>query len=165
MEFLDYIDGTLCNAIYHELAKKIMRKINAFKPQVVMTIERRGVSGHLDHIAVSMITTYAYIHTKVVQKLYYHCLTKKIRESEGRLDDYFVYFPEGYKDEEITTKIKFDKYWDQKVAAMKAHQSQIKDVDFILSRYSKLPRVDSFILQYHREIKTKFPEKDLFTGL
>ncbi|OGG14836.1 hypothetical protein A2773_07090 [Candidatus Gottesmanbacteria bacterium RIFCSPHIGHO2_01_FULL_39_10] len=165
VEFLDFVDGTLCNAIYHDLAKKIMRKINSFKPQVIMTIERRGVSGHLDHIAVSMITTYSYIHTNVAKKLYYYCLTKEARESEGRLDDYFVYFPEGYPDAEITTKINIEKYWDQKVEAMKAHKSQIKDVNFILSRYRRLPKVDSFILQYHRGVKVKFPETDLFAGL
>jgi len=63
------------------------------------------------------------------------------------------------------TKINIEKYWDQKVEAMKAHKSQIKDVNFILSRYRRLPKVDSFILQYHRGVKVKFPETDLFAGL
>lgn len=165
VEFLNFMDGRLCNAIYHELADKIIKKINGFKPQAVLTTERRGVSGHLDHIAVSMVTTYSYLHTKVANKLYYHCLSNKIRKSEGRLDDYFVYFPEGYDEDEITTKIDFTPHWDKKVTAMQAHQSQIQDVRFILARYKNLPKVDNLILQYHRGIKVYLPETDLFAGI
>jgi LmbE family N-acetylglucosaminyl deacetylase len=163
VEFLNYIDGTLCNAIYHELAGKIIKKINEFRPQVIITVERRGVSGHLDHIAVSMITTYAFLKTSEPVKLYYQCLPKGMRDK--MMDDYFVYFPEGYGEDEITTKIDIDCCWETKVAAMKAHGSQIKDVKNILSRWKKYPKIDNFILQFHRGIKVKFPEEDLFSGL
>lgn len=165
VDFLDYMDGRLCNAIYHELAEKIMAKIKSFKPDVIITIERRGVSGHLDHIAISMITTYAHLKTKIAKKLYYHCLSDTARKSEGRLDNYFVYFPEGYKDSEITTKIDFLPYWDKKVAAMNAHQSQIQDVRFILKRYKHLPKTDCFILQFHHRVQVMLPETDLFAGI
>jgi N-acetylglucosamine malate deacetylase 2 len=163
VEFLDYCDGDLCNNIYHDLAGKIMKKIESFKPQIILTAEQRGVSGHLDHIAVSMITTYAYLHTKDPKKLYYHCLTKKIRNSMKH--EYFIYFPEGYKEDEITTRIDYSKYQDLKVQAMKQHKSQMKDVTSILERYKDLPKTDNFILQYHRNIKTTFPETDLFAGI
>jgi len=163
VEFLNYIDGTLCNAIYHELADKIIKKINEFKPQVIVTVERRGVSGHLDHIAVSMITTYAFLKTSYPKKLYYQCLPKNMRDKV--MDDYFVYFPEGYDEDEITTRIDISCCWEKKVVAMKAHQSQIKDVKNILSRWEKYPKIDNFILQFHRGIKVKFPETDLFSGL
>jgi LmbE family N-acetylglucosaminyl deacetylase len=163
VEFLDFIDGTLCNAIYHKLADKIIKKINKFKPQVVLTVERRGVSGHLDHIAVSMITTYSYLKTKVANKLYYHCLPIEVRDK--RMEDYFIYFPEGYSREEITTRIDYSCCWKQKVEAMMAHQSQIKDVRQLVARFQKWPKVDHFILQYHQGIKIKFPEADLFAGI
>lgn len=163
VEFLDYIDGQLCNAIYHELADKIIKKINEFKPQVLMTVERRGVSGHLDHIALSMITTYAYLKTSHPVKLYYHCLPKKMRDKI--MDDYFVYFPEGYDEDEITTKIDIDCCWETKVKAMQAHRSQMKDVSNILARWEKWPKIDNFILQFHRRIRPQLPESDLFSGI
>lgn len=163
VEFLDFIDGQLCNAIYHQLAEKIIKKINEFKPQVVLTSERRGISGHLDHIAVSMTTTYAFLKTKVSQKLYYNCLLKGTRDRMR--DDYFVYFPEGYPESEITTKIDYTPYWKLKKEAMLAHQSQLKDVRALLTRFTKFPKVDHFILQYHRGVKVSLPETDLFAGI
>ena len=163
VEFLGFTDGTLCNAIYHQMADKIIAKINKFKPQIVLTVERRGVSGHLDHIATSMITTYSYLKTNIANKLYYHCLPNKIYDE--RMQVYFVYFPEGYSESEITTRIDYSPVWEKKVGAMTAHKSQLKDVRTLLNRFQKYPKADHFILQYHRGIKVKLPETDLFTGI
>ena len=163
VDFLDFIDGHLCNANYHDLAKKIIAKIKSFKPQVVMTLDRLGVSGHLDHIAVSMITTYSYLKTRDAYKLYYFCLSKQQRRLEG--DDYFVYFPEGYSEDQITTRINYSEFFKIKSSAMYQHQSQLVDVKAILSYLIKIPKIDNFILQYHRKVSVKFPETDLFTGI
>ncbi len=163
VEFLDFIDGELRNNIYHKIAEKIIKKIKDFKPQIVLTVERRGVSGHLDHIAVSMITTYSYLKTKIANKLYYHCLPAEMRDK--RMEDYFVYFPEGYSRDEITTRINYSCCWDEKVKAMTAHQSQINGVNALLARFQKWPKVDHFILQYHQDVKVKLPETDLFAGI
>ena len=164
VEFLDYIDGTLSNSIYHEIAGKIIKKIKEFQPQVLLTTERLGVSGHLDHIAISMITTYSYLHCQYkVNKLYYHCLPKERREKE--LDDYFVYFPEGYDQKDITTRIDFSDFWDKKEAATKCHQSQLHDVVRILRRWEGQPKVDHYILQLHQSVKINLPETDLFAGI
>lgn len=163
VEFLGFEDGHLCNAIYHEMADAIIKKINDFKPQVIMTEERRGVSGHLDHVACSMITTYAYQKTKYPSKLYYQCLSKK--NTNVRKMDYFIYFPEGYSEEEITTRIDYKDFWKIKRKAMMAHKSQWKDVIALLAFYTFWPKIDNFILQYHRGIKVKLPETDLFAGI
>ncbi len=163
VEFLDFIDGTLCNANYHQLAAKISKKINSFQPQVIMTMERLGVSGHLDHIAVSLTTTYAFLHSSFGDKLYYHCLPKESREKD--LDNYFIYFPEGYDQDDITTRIDWSEYWDRKVKAMKQHQSQKQDVERILKRIVKQAHIDHFILQHYCKITPRFPETDLFAGI
>src|SRR3989338_4568366 len=149
VEFLNFIDGRLCNANYHDLAKKIIAKIKSFKPQVVMTTERLGVSGHLDHIAVSMVTTYSYLKTKEAYKLYYYCLSKQQRRHEG--GDYFIYFPEGYSEDQITTKIDYTKFFEKKIFAMYQHQSQLSDAKTIHSYLEKIPKIDNFILQHHRK--------------
>lgn len=164
VEFLDFVDGTLSNAVYHKLADKIIKKIEDFKPQVLMTTDRLGISGHLDHIAVSMITTYSYLHSKHrVNKLYYYCMPKERREKA--LDDYFVYFPEGYDLKDLTTRIDFSDYWDKKERAMKAHQSQLQDVTRILARWKGQAKIDYFILQFHQGVKVRLPETDLFAGI
>jgi N-acetylglucosamine malate deacetylase 2 len=163
VEFMDYEDGRLCNALYHEIAGKIIRKINDFKPQVILTVERLGVSGHLDHIAISMITTYSFLKTKLPQKLYYHCMPRKWYDQRAR--EYFVYFPEGYEEKDITTRIDFSAYWDQKEKAMLSHKSQRQDALDILKRWEKWEKTDHFILQYHRNVTVKLPETDLFAGI
>lgn len=143
VEFLDFIDGKISNDQYHSVADKISAKIKEFKPQVVLTYENLGVSGHLDHIAVSLITTYSFIKQKIAQKLYYYC----IPDWRARLfKRYFIYFPPGYSEEEITTKIDYGDFWDIKVKAMSKHKSQLKDVRRIIRKTKVLPKVDNFLL-------------------
>ena len=163
VEFLNYIDGRLCNAVYHGLAGKILDKIRDFKPQLIVTLDRLGISGHLDHIAVSMVTTFSYLKTTEANKLYYYCLSKKQRRPEG--DDYFVYFPEGYSEDQITTRIDYQKFFEAKTAAMFQHKSQLSDVTAIHSFIKNKPKIENFILQYYRNIKVRFPETNLFGGI
>lgn len=163
VEFLDFVDGKLCNAIYHQLADKIIKKMEEFKPQVVMTTERLGISGHLDHIAVSMVTTYSFLQTKTANKLYYYCMPKEIREKN--LDEYFIYFPEGYEQREITTRIAYREFWEKKKEAILTHTTQRKDAQRLIARFINWPKVDHFILQFHRGINVKVPEGDLFDGI
>jgi LmbE family N-acetylglucosaminyl deacetylase len=119
-----------------------------------------GVSGHLDHIAVSITTTFAHLETQIANKLYYYCIPKKYREKI--LDKYFIYFPEGYDEETITTKIDFSHYWKIKAKAMFQHKSQMKDVIRLMTRFVTQPKIDHFILQHFQKIKPHFPETDLF---
>jgi LmbE family N-acetylglucosaminyl deacetylase len=56
--FWDYDDGHLCNHRYHELVKKIAIEVERYQPDLLITFENRGVSGHLDHIALAMILNY-----------------------------------------------------------------------------------------------------------
>lgn len=163
VEFLDYVDGTLCNAIYHELAGKITKKMEEFNPDVIVTHDRLGWSGHLDHCAVSMITTYAFLHSTIGKKLYYYCITKEYRDPTD--DNYFIYFPEGYDKRDVTTRIEYTPYWDRRIEAMQKHQSQKHDVDSIVKWLKTKPKIDTFILQRYRGITAKFPESDLFEGI
>lgn len=163
VEFLGYTDGQLGNAIYHELADKIIKRIAEFKPQVILTMDRLGVSGHLDHIAVSMITTFSYLKSKHGKKLYYHVLPKE--RYNKQLTNYFIYFPEGYDKRDITTRVDYSSFWQTKKKAMMQHKSQTKDVENLLKMFGNWPKIDHFILQFHRGVKVKLPESDLFAGL
>lgn len=163
VEFLDYGDGHLCNAVYHELAEKIIQKIETFQPQVILTFDRLGVSGHIDHMALSMMTTYAFRQTMTASKLYYYCLTKRRREPAA--DTYFIYFPEGYEEEAITTRIDYTAFWEVKRKAMQQHRSQTRDVERIVRWITPLPKIDHFILQMHRNAAVHLPETDLFAGV
>ena len=99
----------------------------------------------------------------ICQKLYYLCLPKAWYD-ERKLD-YFIYFPEGVDDDKITTRIQFPDFWEIKKKAMKAHKSQIKDVRNLLQSFENWPKIDNYILQYHRRAKVEIPENDLFSGI
>ncbi len=140
---LDFVDGTLCNNIYHKLAGEIERIFNRIKPSTVITIEPRGVSGHLDHIAVSMITTYIFQKVSYTKKLMYYCISTRSRALQK---PYFIYFPPGYTDAEIGEKVDTSEVFDIKVRAMHEHKSQMKDVKNVLEKISKLPKEDNYLV-------------------
>ncbi|HLL60522.1 MAG TPA: PIG-L family deacetylase [Candidatus Nitrosocosmicus sp.] len=159
--FMDFHDGTLSNNMYHQIADGIEQIISPIQPEILLTYEQHGISGHLDHIAISMITTYVYKKLTFVKKLYYYCINKNITPP---VEDYFIYFPEGYSEKEITTQINIEQVWDTKVQSMLAHRSQKSDAERILERSKNKPRIDHFILAMHRLDNLKLPETDLLNG-
>ena len=163
IDFLNFIDGELKQNIYFDIAKKIIFKIRTFKPDIIITFEPHGVSGHLDHIAMSFITTYAYLQTDIPKKLYYSCLPDSVRRQRGQ--DYFIYFPDGYTEEQITTRIDVSDFWSTKIKAMQEHKTQLKDVKRLMGYMEHVPKTDNFILKYHRLSKVDLPETDLLNGL
>lgn len=145
--FLDYKDGCLCNALYHEVAHKITEIIRKLNPDTLMTFEPNGVSGHIDHIAVSMITSYVFDKHKKIRTLMYYCISKENRMLE---EPYFIYFPPGYSKDEIGETYDVSPVWDKKIASMNAHVSQRHDAVRVLKKLKRLPREEHFLL----EIKT-----------
>jgi len=143
VHFLGYRDGYLCNNIYHALADKITVWLKKYKPVTLLTFEMRGISGHIDHIAVSMVTTYAFYKLPFVKKLMYYCLTEDRR---GKDREYFIYFPPGYKKTDIGETIDVSEVWDIKVKAMMQHEAQQHDARRILEEAKKFPKEENFIV-------------------
>ena len=145
--FLDYKDGTLSNNLYHEIAQKIQNILEKLDPEIVITMDNRGISGHLDHIAISFITTYVFRKLKTVKELWYYCITDAAQKvAIKNLGGYFIYFPHGYKKEEITKTIDISSVWEQKKEAMIQHKSQKPDVEATLNSAKELPKEENFIV-------------------
>lgn len=141
--FLNFKDGELNNNLYHKLAREIKKYLKKLRPETVITFEPRGISGHIDHVVVSLVTTFVFKKLHFIKKLLYFCIDEAQRNSEG--DDYFIYFPPGYNLNNIDMTVDISEEWDQKVQAIHAHQSQAKDGDFILSMLSGLPKEECFL--------------------
>lgn len=141
--FLGFGDGTLCNNNYHNLADKIKSHLLKIKPQTVITTENRGVSGHIDHMVVSMVTTFVVIKLKFVKKLMYYCI---LDEERRDIKNYFIYFPKGYKRDDVDETIDISGVWDQKIKAMRAHKSQKHDGERIIKVLEKLPKEEHFLI-------------------
>lgn len=108
---------------------------------MLITTELRGISGHLDHIAVALATTYVFYRLTFIKKLYYYCLSQ---DKRALIEDYFIYFPPGYKKADIDLSNEITDVWDQKIAAIQAHKSQKKDGQTIIDRLKKLPKLEHF---------------------
>ena len=146
VSFVGFKDGSLSNNLYHEVAKKIENKLAEIQPDTIITFEPHGITGHLDHIAVSMITTYLFQHLPYVHTLMYSCMSVEQRTIAASLPEYFIYFPPGYKKSEVDHVIDVSPYWDKKISAIKCHQSQKHDVEnFILPIYEKAPKEEFFL--------------------
>lgn len=141
--FLGFKDGRLSNNLYHKLADKIQNKLLSLKPETIMTFEPRGISGHIDHITVSMATTFVFQKLDFIKTLMYYCITRE-RAKENK--EYFIYFPPGYKETEIDKVIDVTKEWETKVSAMMCHKSQLHDAKRILKAADKFPKHEYFLI-------------------
>ncbi len=142
--FLGYEDGTLCNSIYHQLAEDIKKKVEELRPEVLLTFEMHGVSGHIDHITVSFVTSFVFKKYSFVKKLMYYVTS---REESDKMGDYFVFFPDGYTRDEVNEVVNTSKVWDKKVAAMYCHQSQMHDVERVIKNKKNRPKEEYFLIR------------------
>ena len=147
VDFLNFTDGGLCNNNYHDLAEAIEKKLRFYRPETVLTFEPQGISGHLDHVAVSLVTTFVVKKLKFVKHLLYFCelkLTMKLLQKN--FGEYFVYVPPGYSPGEIDLVINTEAYWQTRLKAMAAHQSQRGDSNRIVKTLTVLPKREHFLI-------------------
>lgn len=143
--FLNYDDGCLCNKIYHELASKIDEVVDETGADTLLTFEPRGISGHIDHITISMVCSYIFERNEKIKKLLFACVNTRERNLEAK--DYFIFFPEGYKKNEVDEIVNIGNVWNKKLEAMKAHKSQKHDFDRITNATENLPKEELFLVK------------------
>lgn len=142
--FLNYEDGTLSNNQYHAIARDITDILDRIRPETLMTFEMRGVSGHIDHVAVSMIVHYVFKKIDYARELLLYCEKKAfIKEFK----DYFIFMPPGYDDSEIDLVVDVSPVWEARIRAMHEHKSQIKDVKKILAILETFPKEECFLVE------------------
>ncbi len=144
--FLNYADGSLNNLQYHEIAHKIQRIVNRLKPDTVLTFEHHGVSGHLDHVAVSMMASYVFEQSDCIRSIMYYCLSK---DQTDKMGPYFVFRPDGYPHDQINHTVDISSVRDIKTAAMLLHKSQLHDSQRILKLFGSFHK-EYFIVKNKR---------------
>lgn len=142
--FLNFLDGELSNNLYHDVAKEIQKILEEKKPELLITVEPRGVSGHIDHIFVSMVTSYVFEKLDFVKEIWYHAISTDHRALFG---PYFIYLPPGYPKEQIDKTVDVSAVWDQKMEAMQQHKSQIKDVNSVSRMVQQVPKEEYFLIR------------------
>jgi N-acetyl-1-D-myo-inositol-2-amino-2-deoxy-alpha-D-glucopyranoside deacetylase len=138
-------DGCFWQADLEEAAGLLLDVVREVRPQVMVSYDDRGFYGHPDHIQAHRVTWRAFeLADGQVSKFYATTVPKsvlaegiKLMRGSGSgsdggsggpdfsqvesVDD----LPFGVPDEEVTTQIDATAYLDAKVAAMRAHATQI----------------------------------------
>lgn len=142
---LDYFDGTLANFMYKDIARDIREITDKLKPEIFMTFDERGVSGHIDHVAVAMITQYLFYRLDYVKTLMMFCISEA--QAAATRPNYFIYIPTGYDPKHVDKIVDTTEVYDARVSAMKKHKSQMKDIRDILKIQAKLPKQELFFVK------------------
>ena len=142
VHFLHFKDGSLCNNLYHEVANKLQELCEAIKPSLLITTELRGVSGHLDHVAVAMITSYVYRQNRLIDAIWYNCASKS---SSNLMKNYFVFFPEGFEKNDVDLIVNVRSVFRKKIAAAMCHKTQKKTHFVLLQNGSFRPKKNGFL--------------------
>lgn len=141
---LNFKDGELCNNNYHKVTDELKKIFDDIRPDTIMTFDKSGVSGHLDHVAVSLECSYLFERLKYIKNILYFCNNKKEKKLVGK--NYFVYFPEGYDRNDVNLIINVEKYFKLKKSAMMCHKSQIKDAIWLLTFFGKFLKEELFMV-------------------
>ncbi len=146
--FLDYKDGDLNNNAYHAIANDIQSHLDQLLPSTILSYEPRGVSGHIDHIVISMISNFLFERCEYVKKLMLFCHSEdQMKIIFKHFPSYFVYHPPGYPLSEIGEIIDTSHYADTHRAAILCHVSQKADIKTIIPMYEELPQKEFFLIR------------------
>lgn len=157
--FLDFIDGTLHTLSQGKTRKKILEILEQEKPDIVVTFNKEGGSKHPDHIQISKSTTVAFKkYSKRVKKhvkLYYTAnprfIIRKL-EQIGAMQHPFGKV-KGMPRTHISTFVDISSTMKKKIAALREHKTQHKDVERFLKRqHLKEFTMEFFRLEYENSI-------------
>ena len=127
------------NADLDEAAKHLVDVILEIKPQVMITYDENGGYGHPDHIKAHQVAMRAAELAQTsgweISKIYWNTIPVSVIEEgitalQGTGSDFFGVekaedFPFAKPDELVTSVVTAEDYVDKKMAAMKAHPTQI----------------------------------------
>lgn len=138
---LGYPDGGLQNNLFHEITDRLNAIVTAkldtyHTPYEVrfVTYENCGITGHLDHIAMSFMTTYSFARLKDAHpniELLYACACEAVSPQS---DVSFVFMPKGHDHGHIDVTIDVSDVLERKKQIMRAHHSQRDDAEAIIAR-------------------------------
>lgn len=121
---LDYQDGTLLHVAEVEAVSRVIAVIQQLRPQVLLTWPPDGLSGHPDHIAVSHWTALAFeqagaLGSDAPAAVYHLAVPQSVAQTLG------LTYLHAAPDEEITLTVDVGPVWEQKLAAIRCHHTQL----------------------------------------
>ncbi len=127
---LGYHDGTLAHVDEEEGVARVMPAVRTLRPQAILTWPAHGLSGHPDHVAVSRWAWLAFEQAAVLgdgapTALYYLALPRSLALAVRLAGLHAV------PDEEITLAVDVSPVWEEKLAAIRCHRTQLAETPIL----------------------------------
>jgi LmbE family N-acetylglucosaminyl deacetylase len=121
---LDYRDDALSDVNEEQAVAQVVAAIRELRPQALLTWPPDGLSGHPDHIAVSRWTSLAFERAAAVEPdgptaLYHLAVPRSVAQALGQAHLHVT------PDEEIALTVDVTEVWEQKMAAIRCHATQL----------------------------------------
>jgi LmbE family N-acetylglucosaminyl deacetylase len=156
-------------------ARPLVRLMEQYRPQVVVTYDANGFYGHPDHIQAHRITVAAVAATGIPAKLYFPAFPRSALPLFAEMMTAAGLQPPelpsesdfGVPDEEITSRVDVNDVIDRKHAALAAHASQTENTFFLklgMDLFKRAFGQESFV-RHLDNTGAPVPEDDLFAGL
>jgi len=138
-----------------ELQAAIRQALREVQPQVVITEDVMGITGHSDHIAVTRAVVRAYdeLGDAAPLKLYEHVIPLSVGQG-GRV---------GTPEDHITATLDVEPWRPRLIAALRSHRSQVPE-ETLKHFESGPPWSDGYVCVRSR-VPILIPETDLFAGI
>lgn len=172
-----------------EATGRLIEVIRRVKPQVVVTYNEIGGYGHPDHINTHRVAVAAFFNAGNTErfaggdpwrpsKLYYTAfpasVIKEFAEAMQRAGVEKRFSRDGEPppfavgDERVTTRLDIQPFLDKKIAAMRAHRTQIPEDSWFMKIRDALGPA-AWATEYYERVRSRVeaptPENDLFAGL
>lgn len=189
-------ENAFWNADLTEAADHLVAVIREIRPQVMVAYDEFGLYGHPDHIQAHRVATYAAALAAVpsyrrdlgeahdIAKIYWGAMSARLARigmelaREGGLDvDLPAFDPDGRmsrlftEDEDLSAVIEAGEFGAVKLAALRAHTTQIDEDNFLIKQ-AEFAGPESLGVEYYRIAKGERGalnqdglETDLFAGL
>ena len=141
---LAFPDGKLSTQPEQQVLTKIEVLLEQLQPQVLITFEPKGFTGHKDHILVGQITKLLFNKLVSVQTLLLYCMSS---DQQRLMKDYFIQVPPGYSKDQVDLVEDVSSVWETKLQAIQAHKSQKEDVKRVLEELKRLPQEEYFLVE------------------
>lgn len=164
-----------CNVPLEQPVARLAELMERYRPQIIVTYDENGGYGHPDHIQAHRIAVAAAEKTGIPDKLYYTAAPRgRVRELFDFMRDAGVdlngfELPDdfGTPDELITSLVDVSPYVENKIKALKAHESQGENMFLLQMPEDAQQRAFSHEAFVRHLCRVAAPEHedDLFAGL
>lgn len=151
-----YLDGELNNHYFPQIAADCQAIIESIAQEydektefTVITMDQNGISGHIDHIVMSFVSSFVFVKMRSADKrlkaLHYFCVPEEVLP---QADTSFVFRSKGRPASQIDITNDISEVFELKKQIMRAHYSQRGDAEMLIARAESLPSLTENFYTY-----------------